>query len=1037
LSVANGGVNVNYYEWQYVAGGAGWVNAPTSFPPNNTSTQLPLTAPPVKGAGIDNYVTYKVRYINSCDLTNSSLYSPDFTVYLVEPPLEPSVVPPGDLCSGELATFRLQNWEPGVTYAWSVNSGGASGVTWSPTTGTAGPPNYTFTTTPTLIGTTTTAINPIITITASNGVCSSTSTITASSMTIWPTTIIQPVKVTQTTSEGVQFTCEGKTYTYSITPATTNSNLNYTWTVPDDWEILSTTTVPAGGGTIAAGGTSASGMGLRSITVKAGDLEGFVAVSASNACGGYVRLQWPVIPITEQISVDLYVPNQICFKDAISGEILQILASTDAPGGAIYTWTLPSSMEAVTAAGAPTTLGNGDMIYVRFRSATPPIAGQKFTIGVKASIASCTDNFAETSEEIEVMAHFNVETGIDVTDVTVCSPATGLNINLRNLVKLTDPSQSGHTEFIFWRLEGSDYIQMSNLLITSLSGTTTFYVSVSNHDYCESERRPITITVLTAPPPSVSIALTDGSNTICAGTSVTFTATPTNGGVTPSYQWKINGINEGAPTIYNTLTITLAAGTHSVTCEMISNAMCVDPTPVASNAISITVKAYPTAANLTGPNSTTICKGESIKLTATSTGVTNPVYTWYDEAMVSITTGDELTTGALTTTTIYYVSVQGDGHCETPESIRREVTVTVNPIATAGNLTAPNDVTICSGDPVTLTATSTGVTAPVYTWYDETMQFIQDGATLSESALTTTTTYYVSVKGTGLCETPEDERREVSVTVTPNANASHLTGPNSATICSGEAITLTATSNGVTNPVYTWYNSSMGFIQTGATFPTGALTVTTTYYVSVKGDGLCETPAAARRAVTVTVNPNANAFHLTGPNSATICSGESVDLTAASNGVTNPVYTWYNSAMEFIQTGETFSTGALTTTTSYYVSVQGDTHCETPESIRRKVTVIINAIPSFTASDDCYAGKGEITVSPLGSGYVYALLGGGFDGTSFSANNVFTGLENGNYFVIVKNTFTECTATSSTQIVIDCPSCETPEINIIEKGKQD
>jgi uncharacterized protein (TIGR02145 family) len=81
-------------------------------------------------------------------------------------------------------------------------------------------------------------------------------------------------------------------------------------------------------------------------------------------------------------------------------------------------------------------------------------------------------------------------------------------------------------------------------------------------------------------PAGISIAAS--TNPFCPGNSVTFTATPVNGGTTPAYQWKVNGANAG--TNNTTYTYNPASG-DLVSCVMTSNLACVTGNPATSNNI--------------------------------------------------------------------------------------------------------------------------------------------------------------------------------------------------------------------------------------------------------------------------------------------------------------------------------------------------------------------------------------------------------------------------------------------------------------------
>jgi hypothetical protein len=185
----------------------------------------------------------------------------------------------------------------------------------------------------------------------------------------------------------------------------------------------------------------------------------------------------------------------------------------------------------------------------------------------------------------------NVALGSDDSDNSICAGSS--------ITFTATPTNGGTTPSYQWYVNGTAVGTDSPTYTTSslTTGSTVYCVMTSSDGSATnnpSTSNTITVTVTSPSSPGISIS---GTNTICAGSSVTFTAAASNGGSTPSYQWQVNGSNVGSnSSSYSTTSLTTGS---VVTCILTSSATCVSASTANSNSITMTVNSAPATPTVT------------------------------------------------------------------------------------------------------------------------------------------------------------------------------------------------------------------------------------------------------------------------------------------------------------------------------------------------------------------------------------------------------------------------------------------------------
>ena len=279
--------------------------------------------------------------------------------------------------------------------------------------------------------------------------------------------------------------------------------------------------------------------------------------------------------------------------------------------------------------------------------------------------------------------------------------------------------------------------------------------------------------------------------TVCQGAFVSFTAA--YGGAGPhGFQWRKDGVDipgEQGDTLSIDEASTDDAGLYDVVIDTICGTMISETAQLIVN----------TPPAITGqPSGDTLCEGAPFTLSVAAIGTEPLEYEWrLDGEVIPGEGASELTIDAVTTEDAGVYDVVITNVCG--EAISVDAVLTVNTFPTIA--TQPISDTLCVGEPFEIDVTAEG-TAPLdYVWRKDGEAIPgEQGAILTIDAVTVDDAGTYDAVITNVCGNVTSAGAPLVVWTPPTITA----GPQAATVCEGDPITLTVEVSGSTPFDYAW-----------------------------------------------------------------------------------------------------------------------------------------------------------------------------------------------------------------------------------------
>jgi uncharacterized protein (TIGR03437 family) len=504
--------------------------------------------------------------------------------------------------------------------------------------------------------------------------------------------------------------------------------------------------------------------------------------------------------------------------------------------------------------------------------------------------------------------------------------------------------------------------------------------------------------------PTTAISAQPSSQTVCAGSPVTFNVGATGSGL--SYQWRKGGVAINGATSSN-YTINAATAADASNYDVIVTGACGTQT---SNVANLIVN--PATAITAQPTNQATCPGGTVTFSATATGA-NLSYQWRKNgANINGATASNFTISPVAAGDAAQYDVVVTGSCGTVTS--QPVSLNIN--AATNINTQPANQTACLGGSATFSVAASGAGTLSFQWRKGGVNI--PGATASSLTINPATasdaaSYDVVV--TSDCGVTTSN----PATLTISAATAIATQPQPQTVCLGAPASFSVTAAG-TNLSYQWRKSGVNIA--GAT--SSAYGLATTAAADAGDYDVVITGACG----TVTSNPvalvvNNTTAITTQPSNQTVCAGgnASFSVTATGAGLS---YQWRKSGVNIA--GATSSSFSLNSTAAvdagnYEVVVTGACGVVTSNSVSLTVNAATAISTQPTDQTVCAGGNATFTVTANGTNLTYQWRKGGVainDATNSSYTiNAATAADAAQYDVVVTGVCGTATSNAATLTV--------------------